>query len=192
MDNSVSKQILLVIIGIALAIIAIAGVSYAITIGDNSSKKVRVITDNSDTGIVMSNTLPISDREGILSSNVLDFCTLAMVEKNSSVRYEVALDKVMADNHLNDSDVKIYLEKLNSNNYIATDITKIPTEFIANNDSNTLTPVGSMILYYGIFSNDSSNDKEMSECFRLRMWIDEDTVISSSPREFKTMVNIYS
>lgn len=191
MDNSLSKQILLVIIGIALLIVAVVGVSYAITVSDIFTNKVRIVTDSSNMGIDMNNTLPMSDSEGILSNKVFDFCTLATVEKNSIVRYEVALEKILSDNNLDDGEVRIYLEKLNSNGYVSTDITKIPSSFIADWNSS-LTPDGSMILYYGAFSNDSSDDKEMSECFRLRIWISEDTVIGSSPKEFKTRVNIYS
>lgn len=191
MDNSLSKQILLVIIGIALLIVAVVGVSYAITVSDISTSKVRIVIDSSNVGIVMDNTLPMSDSDGILNSDVYDFCTVATVEKNSSVKYEVALEKVLSDNNLNDSDVKIYLEKLSYDEYVSTDITKVPSSFVADWNSD-LASSGSMILYYGEFNNNSSSDKEMSECFRLRMWISEDTVIGSSPKEFKTMVNIYS
>lgn len=191
MDNSLSKQILLVIIGIALLIVAVVGVSYAITVGNGSSNKVRMVMDSYNMGINMNNTLPMSDSDGILNNSVFEFCALSMVEKNSKVKYEVSLEKILSDNSLNNQEVKIYLEKLNSNGYVSTDITKIPSSFIADWNSS-LTPDGSMILYYGAFSNDSSDDKEMSECFRLRMWISEDTVIGSSPKEFKTRVNIYS
>ena len=65
MDNSLSKQILLVIIGIALLIVAVVGVSYAITVSDISTNKVRIVTDSSNMGIDMNNTLPMSDSEGI-------------------------------------------------------------------------------------------------------------------------------
>lgn len=191
MDNSLSKQILLIIIGISLFIVAIVGVSYAITISEGSSSKVRIVTDSKSREIAINNALPISDSEGILSRDVFDFCTLAMVEKNSTIKYEVSLEKILSDNNLDDGDVKIYLEKLSNDNYVETDITKIPTSYIPS-FNNGLTPDGNMVLYYGIFSNDSSDDKQMSECFRLRMWIDEDTIIGTSPREFKTMVNIYS
>lgn len=191
MDNSLSKQILLVIIGIALLIVAVVGVSYAITVGNGSSNKVRMVMDSYNMGINMNNTLPMSDSDGILNNSVFEFCALSMVEKNSKVKYEVSLEKILSDNSLNNQEVKIYLEKLTSNGYVSTDITRKPSNFIEDWDSN-LTPDGNMILYYGIFDNDSSDDREMSECFRLKMWIDEDTVIGSSPKEFKTRVNIYS
>lgn len=70
MDNSLSKQILLVIIAIALLIVALVGVSYAITVGNGSSNKVRMVMDSYNMGINMNNTLPMSDSEGILSNSV--------------------------------------------------------------------------------------------------------------------------
>ena len=49
-----------------------------------------------------------------------------------------------------------------------------------------------MILYYGGLQNATTDKKEVNECFRLRLWIDEDSIIESSKKEFMARVNVYS
>lgn len=195
MDNTLSRQILLAVLGLALLILAIVGVSYAITIPDKSLNKIYLVSENGST--IGLNSLPISDYEGINltgSSNVFDFCVRGTISSNTSIDYVVALEKVDADyDSINDSDVKVYLEKYNLEEFVSTDITSVPVAFIKNNIiSDISTPNNSMILYYGGLQNMTNERKEINECFRLRLWIDEDTVIESSKKEFMARVNVYS
>lgn len=195
MDNTLSRQILLAVLGLALLILAIVGVSYAITIPDKSLNKIYLVSENDST--IGLNSLPISDYEGINltgSSNVFDFCVRGTISSNTSIDYMVALEKVDADyDSINDSDVKVYLEKYNLEEFVSTDITSVPVAFTKNNIiSDISTPNNSMILYYGGLQNMTNERKEINECFRLRLWIDEDTVIESSKKEFMARVNVYS
>lgn len=194
MDNTLSRQILLAVLGLALLVLAIVGVSYAITIPNKSLNKVYLVSDDSAINL---NNLPMSDYEGINlngSSNVFDFCVKGNIADNASIDYVIALEKIDSDyDSLDDKDVKVYLEKYNLKEFVSTDITSVPIAFTRNNIvSDISTPDGSMILYYGGLQNATTDKKEVNECFRLRLWIDEDSIIESSKKEFMARVNVYS
>lgn len=195
MDNTLSRQILLAVLGLALLVLAIVGVSYAITIPNKSLNKVYLVSD--DNNAISLNDLPMSDYEGINlngSSNVFDFCVKGNIADNASIDYVIALEKIDSDyDSLDDKDVKVYLEKYNLKEFVSTDITSVPIAFTRNNIvSDISTPDGSMILYYGGLQNATTDKKEVNECFRLRLWIDEDSIIESSKKEFMARVNVYS
>ena len=195
MDNTLSRQILLAVLGLALLVLAIVGVSYAITIPNKSLNKVYLASD--DNSAISLNDLPMSDYEGINlngSSNVFDFCVKGNIADNASIDYVIALEKIDSDyDSLDDKDVKVYLEKYNLKEFVSTDITSVPIAFTRNNIvSDISTPDGSMILYYGGLQNATTDKKEVNECFRLRLWIDEDSIIESSKKEFMARVNVYS
>ena len=195
MDNTLSRQILLAVLGLALLVLAIVGVSYAITIPNKSLNKVYLVSD--DNSAISLNDLPMSDYEGINlngSSNVFDFCVKGNIADNASIDYVRALEKIDSDyDSLDDKDVKVYLEKYNLKEFVSTDITSVPIAFTRNNIvSDISTPDGSMILYYGGLQNATTDKKEVNECFRLRLWIDEDSIIESSKKEFMARVNVYS
>ena len=195
MDNTLSRQILLAVLGLALLVLAIVGVSYAITILNKSLNKVYLVSD--DNSAISLNDLPMSDYEGINlngSSNVFDFCVKGNIADNASIDYVIALEKIDSDyDSLDDKDVKVYLEKYNLKEFVSTDITSVPIAFTRNNIvSDISTPDGSMILYYGGLQNATTDKKEVNECFRLRLWIDEDSIIESSKKEFMARVNVYS
>lgn len=195
MDNTLSRQILLAVLGLALLVLAIVGVSYAITIPNKSLNKVYLVSDDNST--ISLNDLPMSDYEGINlngSSNVFDFCVKGNIADNASIDYVIALEKINSDyDSLDDKDVKVYLEKYNLKEFVSTDITSVPIAFTRNNIvSDISTPDGSMILYYGGLQNATTDKKEVNECFRLRLWIDEDSIIESSKKEFMARVNVYS
>ena len=195
MDNTLSRQILLAVLGLALLVLAIVGVSYAITIPNKSLNKVYLVSD--DNSVISLNDLPMSDYEGINlndNSNVFDFCVKGNIADNASIDYVIALEKIDSDyDSLDDKDVKVYLEKYNLKEFVSTDITSVPIAFTRNNIvSDISTPDGSMILYYGGLQNATTDKKEVNECFRLRLWIDEDSIIESSKKEFMARVNVYS
>ena len=195
MDNTLSRQILLAVLGLALLVLAIVGVSYAITIPNKSLNKVYLVSD--DNSAISLNDLPMSDYEGINlngSSNVFDFCVKGNIADNASIDYVIALEKIDSDyDSLDDKDVKVYLEKYNLKEFVSTDITSVPIAFTRNNIvSDISTPDGSMILYYGGLQNATTDKKEVNECFRLRLLIDEDSIIESSKKEFMARVNVYS
>ena len=127
MDNTLSKQLLLSILGLAILIVAIVGVSYAVLVEPNSnlnSKDIVYIDYDTDVdGISLIGSLPMKDSEGIGMSSYLDFKVISNVSSNNNINYEVLLERVKDDDYtlLGDNEVRIYLEKLVNGRYVPVD-----------------------------------------------------------------------
>lgn len=194
MDNTLSRQILLSILGLALIIVAIVGVSYAVMIdsSDGAISNEAFIDNNDDqNGILLDNTLPISDSVGKTYNNYFDFDVVSLVSSGTIVEYEISLEKVLDNSMtLSDNEVKFYLEKLVSNKF--TMVNEPQHFFEIGMDSALGTPGNNMIIYQGSFVNNTSEKRSFKESFRLRCWVDDKTIINSYAKSFKTVVKIHS
>lgn len=194
MDNTLSRQILLSILGLALIIVAIVGVSYAVMI-DSSNGVIsnEAFIDNNDdqNGIFLDNTLPISDSVGKIYDKYFDFDVVSLVSSATIVEYEISLEKVL-DNSitLSNNEVKFYLEKLVSNKF--TMVNEPQHFFEIGMDSALGTSANNMIIYHGSFVNNTIEKRSFKESFRLRCWVDDKTIINSYAKSFKTVVKIHS
>ncbi len=194
MDNTLSRQILLSILGLALIIVAIVGVSYAVMI-DSSNGVIsnEAFIDNNDdqNGIFLDNTLPISDSVGKIYNKYFDFDVVSLVSSATIVEYEISLEKVLDNSMtLSNNEVKFYLEKLVSNKF--TMVNEPQHFFEIGMDSALGTSANNMIIYHGSFVNNTSEKRSFKESFRLRCWVDDKTIINSYAKSFKTVVKIHS
>ncbi len=197
MDNTLSKQLLLSILGLAILIVAIVGVSYAVLVEPKSSLTSKNIVyidyDIDSDGISLVGTLPMTDSDGIAMSSYLDFKVISNVSSNYVLNYEILLKRVIEDEYtlLGDNEVRIYLEKLVNGKYVPVD--NYPSYFnstLENNDVNTDNSSNSMILYSGVFRNITEETKQFCDNYRLKIWADKDTVIGSSSKNFKAVVKV--
>lgn len=194
MDNTLSRQILLSILGLALIIVAIVGVSYAVMIdSSNGAISNEAFIDNNDNqnGIFLDNTLPISDSVGKIYDKYFDFDVVSLVSSATIVEYEISLEKVLDNSMtLSNNEVKFYLEKLVSNKF--TMVNEPQHFFEIGMDSALGTSANNMIIYHGSFVNNTSEMRSFKESFRLRCWVDDKTIINSYAKSFKTVVKIHS
>lgn len=194
MDNTLSRQILLSILGLALIIVAIVGVSYAVMIdSSNGAISNEAFIDNNDdqNGIFLDNTLPISDSVGKIYNKYFDFDVVSLVSSATIVEYEISLEKVLDNSMtLSNNEVKFYLEKLVSNKF--TMVNEPQHFFEIGMDSALGTSANNMIIYHGSFVNNTSEKRSFKESFRLRCWVDDKTIINSYAKSFKTVVKIHS
>ena len=178
-----SKQIILSILGIAILIIAFVGISYAAFHTVLSSKENGISTgtislqlSNNSDSISIVNAMPISDETGknlTGDGNVYDFSVHTILSRKTTINYEISL------------------EKINGNDFVDTPITTIPQSFTPLIEDSFLgTKTGDMVIYSGTFSNTTDDDMELSQDFRLRIWVDQDTIIDSVSREFQVKLNV--
>lgn len=204
MENSLSRQILLSILAIALLIIAVVGVSYAVFTTSINGTRINVINTGtismsfveSNNGILLSNAMPVNDEEGkrlIGDNNVFDFVVSSSIAGLTTVNYEIVAEKVSVDGvQLDDNNIRIYLEKLVNGKYVATPITEVPKGFVANGSFSQLGSLDSeMTLYNGSFENLDGKKKEFSDNYRLRMWVSDTTVIDDVSKTFQIKINVY-
>ena len=112
MRNNVSKQILLSVIGVAILVIAVIGVSFALYVERNYDTNAvggyeKVVYNNETKEVTLTNPVPVSAEQGRSSKNVVSF-TLT----GTSKRYEIKVvpgDKVKNKERLKDSEVFAYI-----------------------------------------------------------------------------------
>ena len=202
MLKSESKQIILSIIGISILIIAFVGISYAafhtvLSSGENSISTGTISLDLSDNSesISISNAMPISDEEGkglTGNGNVYDFSVHTILSKDTTINYEVSLEKVHLNTPvLDNQNIRVYLQKQEDDTFVDTPITTMPQPFTPLvEDSLLRKKKGDMVIYSGTFSNITDFDRELSKNFRLRIWVAEDTIIDSISRGFQVKLNV--
>lgn len=193
--DSNSKQILLSILGVAILIVAVVGVSFAaftytgegVRANTLSTGTITMTYTESSKGISINNAMPVSEDVGkVLSGDgeYFDFTVQSTIKGNANIGYEVVAVKDKAST-IPDEYIRLYLEKGSTlGNY--SEAVMVPSQFIPIAVSDKLgAPEGSMILDRGTFSSSKTN------YYRLRMWIDSSYMISSTPGVYSIKINVY-
>lgn len=203
MVNTESKQIILSILGIAILIVAVVGVSYAVVTTTVSSSKenglstgtISVKLQDGGSSVAINNAMPISDEQGmqlIGSDSVFDFSVETSIAGVSTINYEIYAEKLPIEQEmLSDANVRFYLERKSEQGYEPTPITFTPQPFIPLSETTFLgSAKGAMLLYSGTFTNTVEESNTYQENFRLRMWVSNDTILDSISRGFKVKLNV--
>ena len=189
--NTKKKKVLLVIVSVFLVALISFG-TYALwnselLTGNNSITTGQVkmsYTESNEIG--MNNALPIKDSEGKVLTNYFDFQVLSYIKTRANddtqrkVNYNIVLEPLTVDNPLSDSEIKVYLTKVESG-----------TETVVV-EPTTIDQLNNKVLSSKeeIFSN---NKGEVVTSYRLRAWIDESvdtTKLNEKKYSYKFRVNI--
>lgn len=196
MQNSDSKNILLSVIGVAILLVAVVGITYAIFIfAGRGMTKNTISTGNismqyneGDNVISITNAFPISDSVGKKQNEYFDFSVTADITGNASIDYEVRARRVdISDsNRLSNEEVNIYLEKKVAGVY-KEEMSPKTFNVTPTTLKNVYVNKDTMLLYKGTMSGSSTRDD-----FRLRMWIKDNQQIYTSEKVYKLKVDVYS
>ena len=196
-DNNNSKQVLLSVLGVAILVVAVVGVSFAAFSYSKTGTQVNTITtgtismsyDEGDNAINLTNALPMTDEVGKALSDTnqyFDFTVGANITGTATINYAITATKVEGESTLPDTAVKVYLTDMDGT---ADDQILAPTkvsELTATTGSEPSgTPSGQFILHTHTFNATSSHD------FRLRMWVADDYVVTGDSQSYKLKVNVY-
>ena len=190
-----SKQVLLSVLGVAILVVAVVGVSFAAFTYSKAGEKVNTITTGTITmsysedtnGINLKDALPMTDEQGKTlagENNVFEFTVSANITGTTTINYAVTATKE-PDSTLDDTAVKVYL----------TDIT-------SGGDAEVLAPT--KVSGLGKTASDVSgaqNDQykltsgtfntTASKKYRLRMWVADDYSTLTTSGTYKLRVNVY-
>ena len=194
-DNN-SKQVLLSVLGVAILVVAVVGVSFAAFSYSKTGTKVNTITTGTITmsysettnGINLTNALPMSDGVGMALSEeeqYFDFTVSANITGTTTINYAITASKE-AESTLPDTAVKVYLTDMDGT--ADTQIlapTKVSGLTPTTGSESSGTPSGQFILHTGTFDATSSHD------YRLRMWVADDYQVTGSSATYKLRVNVY-
>ena len=188
-----NKKKKLIMIGLVLFSISIitlgtyALYNTALITGDASISSGEVKMSYSEKNeITLSNALPIKDDEGKLSTNYFDFSIMTYIKTNANdsteykMNYNIVLEPLTTTNPLSDSEIKVYLTKVE--NGVETAVVEPTTvdkliQYIINSQEE-------------VFSN---NKSEVVTNYRLRAWIDYDvdaTKFNEKTYSYKFRVNV--
>lgn len=199
MQNSDSKNILLSIIGIALLLVSVVGITYAIIVFGKkgivkntiSTGSITMLYNESDNVISINDALPMSDSVGKIQNEYFDFSIAANIKGNVSIDYEIRARRTdSGDNRLPNNAVNIYLEKMDNGRYLQVMEPKV----FAKTENTTLNDVyinnDSMLLYKGMIV--SNKEISAEDKFRLRIWLKENSEMYTDTKIYKLKVDVYS
>ena len=193
MEDNSSKKIVLSVLGIAILIVAVVGISYAVFATTLTGTKENTLTTGTismtyteDTnGISITNDMPTSDTDGKAltgTNNVFDFTVSSTITGDATINYEITAIKDQ-NSSISNNYIKLYLEKETSNSY--KEVMK-PTYFTPITAKTTDgSPTGSMVLASGTLS------KNVTENYRLRMWLADNAPTDLGSKYFMVRVNVY-
>lgn len=194
MKENSQKKVLLSVLGVAILVVAVIGISFAaytatFDTGENSisTGTIMVSYTESDNAINITNALPIDDATGKAlagEGNTFDFTVSTQATNALTVPYTITLTPVtVADNALANNQVKVYLTK---------DGTQVlaPT-LVSGLTAATGTRAGSFVLHTDQDVYTKTGEAAKSSSYVLRMWVDKN-VTASQGLTYKAKVNVDS
>ena len=195
MKENNSKQVLLSVLGVAILVVAVVGVSFAAFSYSKTGEQVNTITTGTITmsysedtnGINLIDALPMTDEQGKAlagENNVFEFTVGATITGTTTINYAVTATKEPGSS-LDDTAVKVYLTDINSGG---------DTEVLAPTKVSALQKTTSDVsgapndqykLTSGTFNTTTTKK------YRLRMWVADDYSSLGTSGTYKLRVNVY-
>lgn len=194
-NNNSSKQILLSVLGVAILVVAVVGISFAAFSYSKTGEVSNTITTGTITmtyteptnGINLTDALPITDTAGKALSgdnNTFDFTVTATIAGTTTINY--AITAVKGDGcTLADDGIKVYLTDQNDAEVLAPTKVTALSKTVAGNDAGA--PADQYVLKTGTYSTVGTT----TENYRLRMWVADDYVAPATSQQYILKVNVY-
>ena len=194
-NNNSSKQILLSVLGVAILVVAVVGISFAAFSYSKTGVKENTITTGTITmtyteptnGINLTDALPITDTAGKAltgANNTFDFSVSATIAGTTTINY--AITAVKGDGcTVADSGVKVYLTNQEDAQILApTKVTELTT---TTTDNAAGAPAGQYVLKTGTYGTAGTT----TDNYRLRMWVADDYTAPATSQKYILKVNVY-
>lgn len=190
-DGGKSRQTLLAVLGVAILIVAVVGISYAgfnLTAngGDNSitSGTITMTYQEPSNNVVISNAMPTSDGYG--STTHFDFSVSATAKAAVVFSYEISVTE-KEGNSLSASSIRIGLKKGGT----------VVDGFASGKLASTLTAStvrsGSKTLYTGTLTlAQSGSNYTATDSFQLFLWLDSGATVDNdgTTKYYSILVNV--
>lgn len=189
-----SKSILLMILGVAILIVAVIGVSFAAFSATKTNNSVNTLTTgaismtfNDTTYIDIRNAMPMKDKDGMALTgeyNSMKFTVTANVTGSTTIDYTLSAVDVTdtTGKKIPEEYVKVYLEKEGS--------AVLKPTLYSNLEKVTHDGVDSKVLANGSFTTSSKTAQTYVDSYELKMWVDENAVLTNEAMTFKIKVRL--
>lgn len=193
MKENSQKKVLLSVLGVAILVVAVIGISFAAysttfkSTNDNSISTGTIMVSYTEptNAISILDAMPMSDTDGKTltgAGKTFDFVVSTQASNALTVPYTISLTKD-ATSTLADTEVKVYLTKDGAD-------VLAPTLVSALTDA---TRADSKVLYSISDVFKSTGEAAKTSNYVLRMWVDEDvSVDATSSKTYKAKVNVDS
>ncbi len=191
LDGGKSRQTLLAVLGVAILIVAVVGISYAgftltANSGDNaiSTGTITMTYQEPSNNVVISNAMPTSD--GYSSATHFDFSVSATAKAAVVFSYEISVTE-KSGNTLEASSIRIGLKKG------GTVVDGFASGKLASTLASSTVRSGSKILYTGSLTlAQSGSNYTATDSFQLFLWIDSGATVDNdgSTKYYSILVNV--
>lgn len=199
-NNNSSKQILLSVLGVAILVVAVVGISFAAFSYSKTGEKENTITTGTITmsytegknGITLTDALPITDGAGKALSaegQYFDFTVNAKIVGKGTTKIDYVITATEVTTSLPSTGVKAYLTS-NTDATVELAPTIVSTLPLTESGNSAGAPVGEHILKSGSIST-TDNSVNETTTYRLRMWVDQNYQAPSSQQVYSIKVNVY-
>ena len=199
-NTNSSKQILISILGVAILIVAVVGISFAAFTYVGTGQTTNTITTGTITmsytestnGITLNDALPITDESGKALSaegQYFDFTVNATIVGKGTTQLNYAITATEVTNSLPNTGVKVYLTS-NSDNTVELAPTLVSELPQTQSGNSAGAPVGERILKSGTI-NTTDETVDQTTTYRLRMWVDQNYTAPSTKQVYSIKVNVY-
>ena len=143
------------------------GETNTLQTGDVSLKLLESTSEIID----IKNALPKGDNEGKTQEETFNFAVTTTASRNTAISYSINIEKLEVDEgytSLEDKDIKVYLEDYNNKEIVAPSL---------------ISNIGTKL--YSKTNIHNSNNKEITDKYKLRVWLDKEVDISNWTKETK-------
>ena len=144
------------------------GETNTLQTGDVSLKHLESTSEIID----IKNALPKGDNEGKTQEETFNFAVITKASYKTALSYDLSIEKLEVDEgytSLEDKDIKVYLEDYNNNELLAPSL---------------ISDLNNKILYSKI-NKHSNTTTEITDKYKLRVWLDKEVDISNWTKETK-------
>ena len=198
-NNNNSKQVLLSVLGVAILVVAVVGVSFAAFSYSKTGEQVNTITTGTITmsysettnGINLTNAMPVADSVGMAyegEDEYFDFTVSATISGTTTINYAITAAKISPDSTLPDNAVKVYLTDMDADADTQVLAPTLVSELDAVEAGDQAgASEGEYVLHRGTFTTTTTN------MYRLRMWVADtyDVPNTNTASVYKLRVNVY-
>ena len=189
MEENNSKKVLLSVLGVAILVVAVVGVSfaafnYANTPNDANQINVGTITmsySEAEAGISITDAKPTADstaKEDTTPGHYFDFTVTRKTSATVKVPYEISVIPGAAgdgETLMPTKNVKVYLTKVNGESETPVVAPTTLDTIIIDSNKSTLDTKTTKYVLYTVADATGAVYTGAAENYRLRMWIDENT-----------------
>ena len=217
MNNGSSKQVLLSVLGVAILVVAVVGVSFAAFTFTDTDNQENVITTGTidfqysegENAISIENAMPMSDTQGKALQNSDDakqkfnFTISANIKGDAKVKYSIGIQKVdVEEGDGSSAESPLQLEDEYVSFYISeTETTDGPDKADGKNklqkgyettsaNSETGCPATVMEMITDEFTGTTAS--MISRNYSLRMWVNTDYNVTGEYKQYKAKVVVYA